>query len=98
MSIFSSSAKRAVTPGQREAVEEAMTVLIEEDSARSAASSAACAACGRSDVAGSVEYEASVRFCRACATGYEIGRIEGRVRSVSEYVAMPSKRRGPPVY
>ena len=78
-----------ITSAQREAIEEAMRLLVEEDRDRGvdAASDFACPACSRRrPLAGSVLYD-DIRLCNHCATGYEVARINGVLRSCAEYVS-----------
>lgn len=91
MGIVRSSGTRAAgsTEGQRQAIEEAMRIILEEDTHRGMDSDRfPCSACGMSaSLAGSIEYETEMRLCHACATRFELARIDGQVRSCAEYVA-----------
>jgi hypothetical protein len=82
-----------VTEGQREAIEEAMRLILEEDQDRGVGPNERfeCAGCGKSrGAAGAVTYE-DIRLCNACATRFEVERTARTVRSSAEYV----RRRAP---
>lgn len=85
--------KREVTAEQRQAIEEAVSILVEDNRASDGAL-ATCDACGRL-AEGSLAYEVGVRLCGNCGTAYEIARIEGRARTVADYVSesVPRARR-----
>ncbi len=74
------------TSRQRQAIAEAMRVLLEEDLQRGERGSFECRACGGlQPLTGSVEYDDELRFCHTCATAFELARIERRVRTGAEY-------------
>jgi hypothetical protein len=77
-----------ITEGQREAIEEAMRIIIEEDRERGIDPRATfeCERCRRPEqLLGSVLY-GDIRLCNRCATTYEVARISGRVRTCAQYV------------
>jgi hypothetical protein len=77
-----------VTEGQREAIEEAMRIIIEEDRDRGIDPLARfrCERCRRPEhLLGSVLY-GDIRLCNLCATTFEVARISGRVRTCAQYV------------
>lgn len=77
-----------ITEGQREAIEEAMRIIIEEDRERGIDPLARfkCERCRRPEqLVGSVLYE-DIRLCNRCATTYEVARISGRVKTCVQYV------------
>jgi hypothetical protein len=77
-----------VTEGQREAIEEAMLIIIEEDRERGIdpAATFRCIRCVRErQLIGSVDYE-GVRLCNSCATRFEMARMAGEARSAAEFV------------
>lgn len=77
-----------ITEGQREAIEEAMRIFIEEDRGRGIDPLAMfkCERCRHAEqLLGSVLYE-DIRLCNRCATRYEVARIRGRVRTAAQYV------------
>jgi len=81
-------ADAGVTKGQREAIEEAMRIIAEEDQERGIdpAATFECRRCGGpQQLLGSVEYE-GIRLCNACATTFELARMSGKVRSCAAFV------------
>jgi hypothetical protein len=76
-----------VTEGQREAIEEAMRIIVEEDQQRGI-NPAALFVCGRCrrerQLIGSVEYD-GVRLCNGCATKFELARMTGKARSAAAF-------------
>ena len=81
-------AEARVTEGQREAIEEAMRIIIEEDRERGVdpAATFPCGRCGRQrQLIGSVDYE-GIRLCNSCATRFEMARMTGKVRRAVEFV------------
>ncbi len=84
-----------ITAGQHDAVQEAMRIIIEDDRQRGVDPRAelACARCRRQrPMLGSLNYD-DIRLCNACATGFEIARLGGRVRTCGEYVSSGGIRR-----
>ncbi len=76
-----------ITDEQLQAIEETMRIIIEEDEARGVDPAAAfdCARCRRArPLVGSVDY-AGVRMCNACATRFELARLDGRVKTGAQY-------------
>ena len=83
-----------VTKGQREAIEEAMKLILEEDQDRGIGPDERfeCAGCGESrGAAGAVTYD-DIRLCNACATRFEVERTARTVRSSAEYVRRRTQR------
>ncbi|HEY7465997.1 MAG TPA: hypothetical protein VIB47_04835 [Dehalococcoidia bacterium] len=83
------SGSRTITEVQREAISEAMRLLVEEDHERGLDDTTefGCPACSRRmPLAGSVLYD-DIRLCNGCATAYELARIGGGLRSCAEYVS-----------
>jgi len=81
-----------ITKGQREAIEEAMRIIAEEDRERGVDPNAVfeCPRCRRlRQMVGSVEYE-GIRLCNSCATKFELARIGGKVRTCAAYVGRPA--------
>lgn len=81
-------AEARVTEGQREAIEEAMRIIMEEDRERGIDPAALfrCPRCRRDrQLIGSVEYE-GVRLCNSCATTFEFARLTGKARSAAAFV------------
>lgn len=75
-----------VTAEQRNAVEEAMRIILEDDRLKGEIGTFECAACAReTSHAGSILY-AEQRLCHSCATRFELARLERRVRTCDEYV------------
>lgn len=83
--------KRTVTPEQRLAIEEAVSILAEDNRSAEGAL-ASCAACGRNLADGSVAYEAGISLCGGCGTAYEIARIEGRAGTAADYATAAARR------
>lgn len=84
-------ADQGVTKGQREAIEEAMRIIAEEDQQRGIDPAAMfhCSRCRRPrQMIGSVEY-GEIRLCNVCATKFEVARVSGKVRTYAEYVGRP---------
>ncbi|HET6614382.1 MAG TPA: hypothetical protein VFH62_00725 [Dehalococcoidia bacterium] len=83
-----------VTEGQREAIEEAMKLILEEDQDRGIGPDAQfeCPGCHETrGEAGAVTYE-DIRLCNACATRFEVERTARQVRSSAEYVRRRTQR------
>ncbi|MEX0750377.1 MAG: hypothetical protein WD359_06160 [Dehalococcoidia bacterium] len=83
-----------VTEEQREAIEEAMKLILEEDRDRGIGPDDRfkCAGCGISrEAAGAVTYD-QVRLCNGCATRFEVERMNRKVRTSAEYVRRRTKR------
>ena len=81
-------AEARVTEGQREAIEEAMRIIIEEDRERGVDPAAVfgCRRCGRQrQLMGSVDYD-GIRLCNSCATRFEMARMTGKARSAAAFV------------
>ena len=81
-------AEARVTEGQREAIEEAMRIIIEEDRERGVdpAATFGCRRCGRQrQLIGSVNYD-GIRLCNSCATNFEVARVTGKARSAAAFV------------
>ena len=83
-----------ITEAQREAVEEAMKLILEEDRERGVTLEMMfdCEGCARSrPLAGAVTYFETT-LCNDCATRFELERVAGTVRNSAEYVER--RRRG----
>ena len=81
-------AESRVTEGQREAIEEAMRIIVEEDRERGVDPLATfgCRRCGKQrQLIGSVDYE-GIRLCNSCATRFEMARMTGKARSAAAFV------------
>ena len=81
-------AEARVTEGQREAIEEAMRIIAEEDRERGVdpAATFGCRRCGEQrQLIGSVDYEGT-RLCNSCATRFEMARMTGKARSAAAFV------------
>ncbi|TAK67116.1 MAG: hypothetical protein EPO22_03220 [Dehalococcoidia bacterium] len=81
-------AEARVTEGQREAIEEAMRIIVEEDRERGVDPFATfgCRRCGKQrQLIGSVDYE-GIRLCNSCATRFEMARMTGKARSAAAFV------------
>ena len=81
-------AEARVTEGQREAIEEAMRIIIEEGRERGVdpAATFGCRRCGRQrQLIGSVNYD-GIRLCNSCATKFEVARVTGKARSAAAFV------------
>lgn len=91
MAIVRSNGTRSagITEGQRQAIEEAMEIILEEDTERGIGSDTfPCSACSMSaSIAGAIQYETELRLCHACATRFELAHLDGQVRTCAEYVA-----------
>lgn len=77
-----------ITEVQRQAIDEAMRILVEEDRHRGIDPLATfrCERCRRNrSYLGSVDYD-GIRLCNDCATSFEIARLGGRVRNCAQYV------------
>lgn len=77
-----------ITKGQREAIEEAMRIIIEDDRERGIDPSARflCGRCAlQRPVLGSVDYD-GIRLCNACATLFEVARLNGKARTCAAFV------------
>jgi hypothetical protein len=88
------SGTTGITEVQRQAVEAAMNLILEEDRERGIGPDERfrCSGCAIDrEAAGAVMYE-GVRLCNACATGFEVERMSGTVRSSAEYVRRRTKR------
>jgi hypothetical protein len=81
-------AEARVTEGQREAIEETMRIIVEEDRERGVdpAATFPCRRCGKKrPLIGSVDYE-GIRLCNRCATRFEMARMTGKARSAAAFV------------
>lgn len=91
MAIVRSNGTRAagITEGQQQAIQEAMAIILEEDTERGIGlETFPCSACGVSaSAAGAIQYETEMRLCHACATRFELAHLGGQVRTCAEYVA-----------
>ena len=79
-----------ITDGQRDAIEEAMKLILEEDQDRGIGADErfACAGCGeKREAAGAVTYD-GVRLCNGCATRFEVDRVSRVVRTSAEYIVL----------
>lgn len=77
-----------ITKGQLEAIEEAMRIIVEEDRERGVdpAARIECARCHEArPLIGSVDYD-GIRLCNACATLFEVARLNGKAWSCAEFV------------
>jgi len=77
-----------ITKGQLEAIEEAMRIIIEDDRERGVDPAArfTCARCARlRPLLGSIEYD-SIRLCNACATLFEVARLNGKARTCAAFL------------
>jgi hypothetical protein len=86
---------KGVTPGQFEAITEAMKLIAEEDQERGMLGTPefSCPACGKARTrVGSVDYD-GIRLCNDCATGFEVARINHSAGTCAEYVARETTRR-----
>ena len=86
-------AEARVTEGQREAIEEAMRIIVEEDRERGVdpAATFRCGRCGKQrQLIGSVDYE-GIRLCNSCATRFEMARMTGKARSAAAFVGQTTK-------
>jgi len=87
-------AEARVTEGQREAIEEAMRIIVEEDRERGVdpAATFRCRRCGgQRQLMGSVDYE-GIRLCNGCATRFEMARMTGKARSAAAFVGQTANR------
>jgi hypothetical protein len=96
MTVVSHGAIRTgITEGQREAIKEAMKLILEEDRDRGLGPNDRfqCAFCDESrEIAGAVTY-GEFRLCNACATDFEVERLGRNVHNVSEYVGRRRPKR-----
>jgi hypothetical protein len=91
---YGANGTAGVTEAQKEAIEEAMKLILEEDHDRGIgpADRFECAGCGITrGLAGAVIYD-EVRLCNECATRFEVERTGRKVRTSAEYVRERTKR------
>jgi len=77
-----------ITEAQRQAIAEAMKLILEEDRDRGIGPDQRfdCPACrANREVAGAILY-GETRLCNACATVFEVQRVSRRVSTAAEYV------------
>lgn len=85
---FGQRAGNGITEVQRQAIDEAMRILVEEDRSRGIDPMATfrCERCRRNrSYLGSVEYD-GLRLCNDCATRFEVARLSGQARNCAQYV------------
>jgi len=91
---YGANGTAGATEVQKEAIHEAMRLILEEDRDRGIGPNDRfeCSACGGNrELAGAVMYD-EVRLCNACATRFEVDRMNRKVRSSAEYVRRRTNR------
>jgi len=94
---YGANGTAGVTEAQKEAIEEAMKLILEEDRDRGIGPDERfeCSGCGvNREMAGAVTYD-EVRLCNACATRFEVERMNRKVRTSAEYVRRRTNSRRP---